>query len=896
MNISIPPNEQRTFKSGILKNGLKYIAIQDETDDSAHISMAIKAGSLDDPPDYMGLAHFLEHMLFLGSEKFKDKGESYFEEVVKSSGGYSNAYTSLYETVYFFNVLNTNLEKPLEIFSRFFIDPLFTESCVEREINAVNSEHLKNQNNDFWFTRQVLYNLSKKDSGINRFTTGTLETLQSNDFKKLRDRMIQFYNDFYCSNNMCLTIQSNKNVDEIIKLIETFFSEIKNKKIGPKTKVIDEKFDMKNKEYQLVPTNDIDTIIYFWNIPTFQTFIGNCATHVIESIIEYNTIHNLKYFLKRQGLANSINVQYLEEGVFILSITVTKNQTSLSEKILKINSIIQYYFNVIIQNTDWVKLYQYIEKQLEINYLYDTKINNLDLVNKISVNLHYYCIDDVYKSSIILNLNQFILSSLCKLLHFKNVNILYSTKSILDQDSFSLFKNDKYYLKKYGELKISFLQQLDKFNTSLQNFNINLENFDVDKLDIKPEIVKGLDTFNKPIEISKQSWYGGVDHFNEPFVSGFIYLSNNGLVSNTKDYMLTLIACSVINQYISEMFCFQLNIGYSISININSMNGLVTLFIGGMNYKYKEFFHKVLADIKTINSEQIIIDNVIDQIREFLINVGNMSPWEYVDYIIGVKKYCYNYSDTDMLEMLDSILRHGYIGLIKKRIKRLVNMIELSCITVIYGNINKSDIPRIDTTKKLDDIPKSIQVEDITITHPNKDEKNVLVMFILPCGEYTPENAALYSILSTLLEQPTYEELRTKGQLGYLVRSSLSYDNFFYNITIKVQSGLAIEKVEDKMNDFIEWFKSFLVALTNDTLIMIKESVKGVLLAQPSSMTDLIHQYIGEISNRTFIFDRYKLIAGEIDKISKDNIITLYNNIISNKKIVKIYSLVAEKP
>jgi insulysin len=187
----------------------------------------------------------------------------------------------------------------------------------------------------------------------------------------------------------------------------------------------------------------------------------------------------------------------------------------------------------------------------------------------------------------------------------------------------------------------------------------------------------------------------------------------------------------------------------------------------------------------------------------------------------------------------------------------------------------------------MDNIPRPIQVKDITVKHPNKDEKNILVMFILPCGEYTPENAALYFILSTLLEQPTYEELRTKGQLGYLVKSSLSYDNFFYNINIKVQSVLAIQKVEDKMNDFIEWFKKYLVDL-DDAFIMIKKSVKGMLLAQPSSMTDLINQYIGEIENRTFIFNRHKLIAGEIDKISKDNIITLYNNIILNKKIVKI--------
>jgi secreted Zn-dependent insulinase-like peptidase len=874
MNIIIPPNEKRIFKAGILPNGLKYVAIEDTTDDSSHISMAIKAGSLEDPTmpndNYMGLAHFLEHMLFLGSEKFKDKGESYFEEVIKNSGGSSNAYTGLYETVYFFNILTTNIEKPLEIFSRFFIDPLFNESSVEREINAVNSEHLKNITNDLWSTRQAIYNLSKKDSGINRFTTGTLKTLQSHDFKKLRDRMIQFYNDFYCANNMCLTIQSN-DIDKTIRLIETYFSSIQSGKIGIKTQILCNKFEMKNKEYLLVPTSDEDTIIYFWNVPTFHTFIGNCAPTILDIIVNYNSINNLRYFLKREGLATNIHLQYSEEGIVTLSVTVTKNTISLADKIKKINSIIQYYFT-IIHNLD--HLYRYIEKELEINYLYDIKINNSELVNRVSVNLHYYDIENVFRgSNIVLYRNLPVLLELCKLLKFNNVNIIYSTKTILDESY--QFKEDIYYFKKFGELKVSYLPK------ESISYNINLDNFK-ENLDIKADIIK----INQiiPREIKFQSWYGGVDHFNEPFVFGFIYLQNNRLVDNIKDSMLTLIASSILNQYIGEMFCFQLNIGYTIKISMNSMNGLVTLSIGGLNTKYKEFFNKVLTDIKTIKPEKIIIDNTIDKIREMLINISNMSPWEYVEYIVGLEKYKYNYNNMDMLQMLDKILAHNYINLITKRMKRLVEMTCLSRVTILYGNIKEFDL--IDTSEPIEPLPIPRQINDITIKHPNKNEKNILVMYTIPCGPFTPKNAAMYIILATLLEQPTYDELRTKGQLGYLVKSLLSYDNSIYSINIKVQSGLDIKIVENKMSVYIEWFKTYLYE--TDSFNTIKESVKGNLLSQPSNMNDLMNQYIGEIENQTYIFNKRELIASEINDISKKDIIILYNKIILNKKIIKI--------
>ena len=177
----------------------------------------------------MGLAHFLEHMLFMGSRKYRD--EDYFSSKLKEYGGSSNAYTDSYQTVYYFNVISNNLENIIDIFSRFFIDPLFDINSVSREINAVNSEHLKNYNNDFWILRQFILNLTYKNHIVNRFSTGSHETLGS-DIHKVREAMIKFYNTYYCANNMTLTIQSNKPIKDIEKLIKNCFSTIKEKKVS----------------------------------------------------------------------------------------------------------------------------------------------------------------------------------------------------------------------------------------------------------------------------------------------------------------------------------------------------------------------------------------------------------------------------------------------------------------------------------------------------------------------------------------------------------------------------------------------------------------------------------------------------------------------------------------
>lgn len=90
----------------------------------AEASMNVQAGSWNEPKEFPGLAHFCEHMLFEGSSKFPDVG--YFDELVSGTGGYSNAYTEATNTNYYFTVGANNLLKTLNVFSHFFVDPLFS--------------------------------------------------------------------------------------------------------------------------------------------------------------------------------------------------------------------------------------------------------------------------------------------------------------------------------------------------------------------------------------------------------------------------------------------------------------------------------------------------------------------------------------------------------------------------------------------------------------------------------------------------------------------------------------------------------------------------------------------------------------------------------------------------
>ena len=98
--------------------------------------MAVPVGSFAEPSDLAGLAHFLEHMLFMGSDKFPE--ESYFERLVQTEGmGNTNAYTSDDLTDYYFST-TLKFKLTLDVFAQFFVSPLLLRSAVYRYILIIS--------------------------------------------------------------------------------------------------------------------------------------------------------------------------------------------------------------------------------------------------------------------------------------------------------------------------------------------------------------------------------------------------------------------------------------------------------------------------------------------------------------------------------------------------------------------------------------------------------------------------------------------------------------------------------------------------------------------------------------------------------------------------------------
>eukprot|EP00930_Biecheleria_cincta_P039259 TRINITY_DN27001_c0_g1_i1.p1 TRINITY_DN27001_c0_g1~~TRINITY_DN27001_c0_g1_i1.p1 ORF type:complete len:1202 (+),score=250.45 TRINITY_DN27001_c0_g1_i1:53-3658(+) len=170
-----PKADRRSYQYHMLPNGLAVLNIQDQKSTQMAMAMAVRAGSFDDPENLPGLAHFCEHMLFLGTEKYPESGG--FDTFLSKNGGSSNAYTANEVTVYFASASKHAAREGLDRFADFFRAPLFNEKFVKKEVHAIDSEHQKNLQDNGRRVFELLNSLADPRSVVPRFATGDFETL-----------------------------------------------------------------------------------------------------------------------------------------------------------------------------------------------------------------------------------------------------------------------------------------------------------------------------------------------------------------------------------------------------------------------------------------------------------------------------------------------------------------------------------------------------------------------------------------------------------------------------------------------------------------------------------------------------------------------------------------------
>lgn len=183
----------------------------------------------------------------MGTKKYPE--ENAYNQYLSAHSGTSNAYTASTSTNYYFEVggnpsddqepsaMNPSpLKGGLDRFAQFFIEPLFLESTLERELLAVDSENKKNLQSDTWRFSQLEKSLSNPAHPYCKFSTGNLQVLKTEPEARgvnVREKFIDFYERHYSANRMKLVVLGREPLDVLESWVVEYFSDIVNKDFKP---------------------------------------------------------------------------------------------------------------------------------------------------------------------------------------------------------------------------------------------------------------------------------------------------------------------------------------------------------------------------------------------------------------------------------------------------------------------------------------------------------------------------------------------------------------------------------------------------------------------------------------------------------------------------------------
>lgn len=218
------PIDGRSYRTLELDNGLTALLIHDPDTDMAAASLHVHIGHYADPADRMGLAHFLEHMLFMGTDRYPDVED--YRKFIQGHGGSSNAGTGGEGTTYYFRVEQAHLDGAFDRFARFFVAPVLDPEFVDRERNAVHNEYSLKIRDEARRDRQVRKITTNPDHPESKFSVGNLDTLGDRDDDVVYEDLKALYDAQYRAGQMTVAILGRESLDELEAMVREDLSEV----------------------------------------------------------------------------------------------------------------------------------------------------------------------------------------------------------------------------------------------------------------------------------------------------------------------------------------------------------------------------------------------------------------------------------------------------------------------------------------------------------------------------------------------------------------------------------------------------------------------------------------------------------------------------------------------
>ncbi len=874
------PNDHREYGAFQLDNQMQVLVISDPETSRAAASLVVRIGAGDDPPHRAGMAHFLEHMLFLGTEKYPELDG--FRGFIDQHGGSSNAYTAIELTNYNFRVDADQLEPALDRFAQFFIQPLFPVLQVDRERTVVQAEFEMRAQRDGirrWSAMRQAYNPKHPSA---KFASGNEDTLAGD----IREELIQFFEEKYSANLMNLVVLGREPVDQLQTWVEEIFSEVRNNQLvereiseplfspGSLPALLQYKTAKHEPNMTLMfPLYDLDQ---FW-----RERPGSYIAH----LIGHEGQGSLLSELKEKGWAVGLHAGTGNTGISTHTFTVRVSLTQSGfENWQEVAANIFQYIREIQKRG--IEQWRFEESKVlsEIAFRFAELDDPASMVTHLATEINKYPPNELLPALYLVErYAPDLIVDVLERMNPENVLVILAGTTVETNQMTP-------YLRSEFSIEPLTPTQIADWNTDVVDASHwlpatnpflpgNLDLVADDESDIPRRIY---------VSPGFELWHQTDTSFDVPRASFFVTVRSPVTKTSVIDSMLISLYVEAVNEHLNEHVYPALIAGLEFSLYPHSRG--FSFRISGFNDNQSVLLERLLDTLKNASFDpsrfEVIRQEMIREIENRRKDTAyHRTISEFYSMVIVP-----DWTEEEQLQALASISFEDLVEF-KARLFERINIVALS-----HGNVLASSaenmgrmVASLVDPEKVVDVQKS-KVVKLPEDGPFKrlveieNADSAISLYIQGADQSVSERAYM-SLLSQIVQTPFFSDLRSVQKLGYVVYSYYLPVGRVPGIMFVIQSPDVVptdmnEAIDKFLNEFPQWFEQ---EVMDDDFEAYKDGLVGQLLKAHDSLTEKSEIYWTSIDQKEFAFDFREAMAEAIKQIDRESFDQYVNELLLNQ-------------
>uniref|UniRef100_A0A671K993 Nardilysin-like n=1 Tax=Sinocyclocheilus anshuiensis TaxID=1608454 RepID=A0A671K993_9TELE len=834
-------------------------------------ALCIGVGSFSDPNDLPGLAHFLEHMVFMGSEKYPS--ENGFDAFLKKHGGSDNASTDCERTIFQFDVQRKCFKEALDRWAQFFICPLMIEDAIDREVEAVDSEYQLAKPSDSHRKEMLFGSLAKPNHPMSKFCWGNAQTLKTEPKEKninVYKRLREFWKRYYSAHYMTLAVQSKESLDTLEEWVREIFSQVPSNG-QPKPDFSEQLSPFEtpafNKLYRVVPVRKVHALTITWALPPQEKHYRVKPLHYIAWLIGHEGTGSILSMLRRKCWALALFGGNSETGfdqnttysIFSISITLTDEGF---QNFYEVAHLVFQYLKMLQTLGPQQRIYEEIQKIEANEFHYQEQTDPIEYVEDICENMQLFPKEDFLTGDqLMFDFKPEVISAALNLLTPEKAYLLLLSPEHEGQCPL----REKWFGTQYSVEDIQqHWRELWAGDFDLNpSFHLPAENKFI-ATDFTLKTSDCPDT-EYPVRIMNNDrgclWYKKDNKFKIPKAYMRFHLISPVVQKSPKNLVLFDLFVNILVHNLAEP-AYEADVAQLEYKLVAGEHGLV-IKVKGFNHKLPLLFNLIVDYLADFSAAPDVFSMFAEQLKKTYFNILikpeklgkdvrllilEHSRWSTIQKCQGLLD---GLSVDELMEFVGSFKSELYAeGLVQGNFTSTESMGFLQYVT------NKLQFKKLSV-----EVPVLFRVVELPQKHHLCKVKS------LNKGDANSEVTVYYQVKLMHMEEPCFDFLRAKETLGYHVYPTCRNTSgvLGFSVTVETQATkFNTELVETKIEEFLVSFGEKMNSLSDEafkTQVTALVKLKG---CEDTHLGEEVDRNWTEVVTQQYVFDR---LSREIDAL-----------------------------